>query len=81
MFLSACIISGLGKLYRMFCGRLKTFLLSVLPIFANCNRHLGSLSKLHRLTQRDSRLAHYFVLFWIWGYFWAIQLLPVQYLM
>ena len=39
---------------------------------------LTSTNKLHRLTERDSRLAHYFALFWSLGLFWAILLLPVQ---
>jgi len=35
-----------------------------------CDRGIGN--KLHRLTERDSRLAHYFALLWVWGYIWAI---------
>jgi len=28
-------------------------------------------NKLHRLTERDSRLAHYVALLGVWGYIWA----------
>jgi len=30
------------------------------------------INKLHRLTERDSRLAHYFALLGVWDYIWAI---------
>jgi len=36
------------------------------------HEHIPTSNKQHRLTERDSMLAHYFALFGIWGYVWAI---------
>jgi len=33
---------------------------------------LADRNKLHRLTERDSWLAHYFALLGVWGYVWSI---------